>query len=289
MTIAPRADDAATLVAACYRSGWRTIVGLLVALSRASILLVLARLFFGEDPPTVLPLVGLVLTMIAAPELAARGFRRASAATVTVEGDAVVITRRDARVEIPRSALVAVVPWALPLPTPGAALRLRSGGRLGYELGLDAPSRLAAFLAEHADAGAFTDRDDPGFAHADAAAAAGTLRWWQWVLKFPLFGLVPTVILFRAHQWITYGGTFGQYYTYGARPYVLLFLDYWTTVTVYLSLWAGLWRVIAEIVAWIAARLAPSSAAGVRRFVEIACRVAYYGGVPLLLALRFAE
>jgi apolipoprotein N-acyltransferase len=263
-------------------------VALLVVASRASLPLILARVVYGQDPPVTLPLLlGLVATMVLVPGGLAALLQRAFAARMTVEDDTVVVTRHDVRLEIPESAIVAVVPWMLPLPTPGAALLLRSGHRFGYGIGLTTPSRLIAFLTEQADAGARTVGDDPAFLHADAGRHAGALCWWQWLVKFPLLGLLPTAVLFNAHQWIAYGGTLGEYYTYGAPAYLLTFLDYWTTVTIYLALWAGIWRVAAEIVAWGAARLVPTSAFGVRRFVEIGCRVLYYGGVPALLALRF--
>ena len=277
-----------TLAVTCYRRTWRLVAATLVAASAAGILLVLARIVLVDDPPlTVIPLVVLAVTLIVVPRAIAALFRRSFAAQVGVEGDTVVITRRDLRLEMPRHAIVAVEPWTVPLPSAGAALRLRSGAPFGWELGLAAPRQLARFLAERADAGARTDLADAGFLHADARGAAGTLRWWQWLLKFPVLALLPTGVLFNAHQWIAYGGTFGEYYQYGARPYVLTFLDYWTTVTIYLALWAGVWRLLAEVVAWLAARLAPGATVGVRRAVEVGCRLLYYGGVPALLALRF--
>jgi apolipoprotein N-acyltransferase len=293
MTIAMRRAEGAEdvpdpLAVVCYRRPWRAVVALLVVASRASLPLILARVVYGQDPPATLPLlIGLVATMVLVPGGLAAFLQRAFAARMMVEGDTVVVTRRDMRLEIPASAIVAVVPWRLPLPTPGAALLLRSGRRLGYEIGLTTPSRLVTLLADRAGTTARTVRDDPALLHADAARHAGALRWWQWLVKFPLLGLLPTAVLFNAHQWIAYGGTLGEYYTYGAIAYLLTFLDYWTTVTIYLALWAGLWRGTAEIMVWGAARRAPASILGVRRFVEIGCRVLYYGGVPALLALRF--
>ncbi|MEO6027947.1 MAG: hypothetical protein ABIR79_13870 [Candidatus Binatia bacterium] len=221
------------------------------------------------------------------PAAVAALLQRAFAARISVDGDSVVVTRRDLRLEIPRSAIVAIEPWTIPLPTAGATMRLRSGAPFGWELGLETPRTLMRFLVDRTDAGTGTDATAPAFLHADARGASGTLRWWQWLLKFPLLGLVPTVVLFNAHQWIAYGGTFGEYYQYGARPYLLTFLDYWTTVTIYLALWAGLWRFGAEVVAWGVAWLAPRMTVGVRRVVEAGCRVLYYGGVPAFLALRF--
>ncbi len=294
MSLAIRRDDQQrdappeTLAVICYRRTWRLVAAALVAASAVGILLVLARIVRGGDPPlTVIPLLLLAVTMVAVPAVVAALLRRTFAAGISVDGDSVVVTRRDLRLEIPRSAIVAIEPWTIPLPTAGATMRLRSGAPFGWELGLETPRMLPRFLVDRAAAGPRTDVTAPAFLHADARGAAGTLRWWQWLLKFPLLGLVPTMVVFNAHQWIAYGGTFGEYYQYGARPYLLTFLDYWTTVTIYLTLWAGAWRVLAEVVAWGVSRLAPGATVVVRRVVEAGCRVLYYGGVPVLLALRF--
>ncbi len=281
---------AETLAVTCYRRAGRTVTACLVAASRVSIVLVLARIVFVYDPVlTLRGLLGLVTTMIVAPGALAMLFARSAAADVAVEGDTVVLRRRDLRIEVPAAAIVAVEPWTVPLPTPGATLRLRSGSRLAFDLGLAEPDRLAAFLAARGIAAAGTERDAAAFRHAAASARAGTLRWWQWLLKFPLLGVLPTAVLFRADQWITYGGTFGEYYTYGARAYVLTFLAHWATVTTYLALFAGTWRVGGELLVWTTSRLAPRMLRSVRMAVEVACRLAYYGGVPALLALRFLE
>jgi hypothetical protein len=175
----------------------------------------------------------------------------------------------------------------VPLPSPGATLRLRSGQTFAYRLALADPTRLVDLLGSSTGAPRDVAAGNPALRHAAARAAYRTLRWWQWVLKFPVFALAPAAVLFRAHQWIAYGGTLGEYYMYGATAYALTFLEYWTTVTIYVVLWAATWRTVAEIVAWVATRLRPDAAASIRRIVEIGCGVLYYGGVPVLLALRF--
>jgi len=60
-------------------------------------------------------------------------------------------------------------------------------------------------------------------------------------------------------------------------------------VTIYQVLYASVWRGLAEPVCLVAAAVAPSRAARVRRAAELAIRVVYYVGVPALLALRFAS
>ena len=93
--------------------------------------------------------------------------------------------------------------------------------------------------------------------------------------------------LFRLHQWVAYGDTFGEYYTYGLEAYLLAFAIYWATDTIYLVLYAAVLRAIAEPVAFAAAWLLPARAERVRRALEIGDRVLYFGGVPLLLVRLF--
>ena len=104
-----------------------------------------------------------------------------------------------------------------------------------------------------------------------------------------MIGLVPAVPLFRVHQWIAYGGTFGEYYTYGLKAYLLGFAVYWGTMVVYLVIWAAVCRAVSEIVSVATVLAAPSQAVRMRRVAEIMHRCLYYGGVPLLLLVRFAQ
>ncbi len=60
-----------------------------------------------------------------------------------------------------------------------------------------------------------------------------------------------------------------------------------TVLTIYLLLYASVWRGVAEGVALLTAWVASAHAIAVRRAVEIACQVLYYAGVPVLLGLRF--
>lgn len=107
------------------------------------------------------------------------------------------------------------------------------------------------------------------------------------LLKFGLVALLPAGVLFNAHQHIAYGGPLGEYYMLGLRPYLATFLVYFTTTVIYLVLYANVWRVLAETVSLLGACMAPAAAATVRKGAEMLCGVAYYGGVSLLLLLRF--
>ena len=269
-----------------YPLGWRLVAGVLVAISRASLPAMLAALLLQPMPVTPMALYRTVVLFALLPAAGAWLVARAVAATVEVAAGTVRIARLGLRLEIPAAAVARVVPWRIPLPGPGFSLVLPSGRQ---RLQLRDPAPLLAALADVAGIeGARAALDHPTVVHAHARETAGRARWPHLVAKFPLFALLPTAVLFNAHQHIAYGGTFGQYYTYGLGAYLETFTIYWSTVTIYLVLWASVWRGLGEAVAFLVARVAPSRAARVRRAVEVVCRVVYYGGVPALVALRFA-
>jgi apolipoprotein N-acyltransferase len=155
-------------------------------------------------------------------------------------------------------------------------LRLRAGGSLA--VATDDPGALLALLDR--------DREHPIVRWATARARARRPGWYRPLARFPLFALVPGTILFRTHQWIAYGGTFGQYHLLGLRAYLGTFVIYWATMTIYLVLWSNLWRLVAEAVTLVGAWVAPAGVVALRRGVERAHALAYYGGALLVLGLR---
>ena len=271
-----------------YPVALRFIAALLVALSGLSLPLILALVVGANDPPITPPvLVRLVTQLALLPALGAALLRRITAVDVTIEGDALVLARRGLRVEVPCAAIARVVPWNVPLPGAGLTLGLQSGRWLRCRLATRDPVPLLSRLADVGrveTARAALAHPTVVWAHAMHAV---TWRWYHLVGKFVVFALLPASVLFYTHQHIAYGGTFGQYYLEGLGPYVATLATYWVTVAIYLVLYAGVWRGLGEGVALVAARVAPSRAARVRRAVEVTCRVLYYGGAPLLLVARY--
>jgi hypothetical protein len=190
------------------------------------------------------------------------------------------------RLVVPCEAIAALSPSALPMPDVGLAIRLRSGRRLVPGLEMDDPGPLLATLAR-AGAPAAPALRHPSVVVA-AARRAVTQRFYdRSPVKFGLFAALPAGILFNAHQHIAYGGFWGQYYSYGAGAWLATLGTYYAVVVIYCVLYASIWRGIAEAVAVAAAAVAPTRAAWMRRLVEAACRLGYFGGVPLLVLLRF--
>jgi hypothetical protein len=215
-----------------------------------------------------------------------RLIRWLTTASLSVEPERLVLERRGDRFEIPLASVEAVRVWRLLVPGAGLSLRMKSGRGFQYALRVADPlPLLEAIGRDNPRASAEARHPHTAFAHARSTLARR--RWYLWVLKFVLFPLLPTVIMFRANQYITYGGPFEQYRMYGLGPYLQSFTTYWVYFTAVLVGIAGVLRALLELVAYAATWLSPPHARGVRRFVEVACEVLYYVGFPVLLVVRF--
>jgi hypothetical protein len=199
-------------------------------------------------------------------------------AQIDVGPDMVVVDGRRARLEIPRAAIAGVQPWRLPWPGAGVAIRLRSGRAV--HLAAPDPTPLVAALGGET-------------AH-PALVAARARRATRW-LRHPLHALVlaplvPTAILFRLHQIITFGGWLGEYRWYGLARWLDTLLGVWLWVAGHMLCWYAIWRVIVAILAWPAARfLAEPRARAARWLLEAIAAAGYYGGVAWLLLSRLAQ
>jgi apolipoprotein N-acyltransferase len=277
-----------------YPPSRRLAAALLVLVSRGSPLALAALVAFGDawlgtafrlDNP--LRLLRAFAAFCLAPGIAAWLLERAAAVEVAVDRGALVLEDRAQRVEVPCDAIDGVVPWAIPLPSAGVWLRLASGRRFPYALQVADPIAFADALA---DAGA-PDRvravsRQPAAIYARSRRISSR-RWYHPALKFVVFALVPALPLFRLHQWIAYGGTFGEYYTYGLQPYLLGLAIYWSTAAVVLVLWAAVLRAVAEPVVLAIAHFVPAQTPRTRRIVETVIRILYFGGALLFLLRVF--
>lgn len=268
-----------------YPLALRVISSLLQVLITADLLcasaLVVTGTFTGAMNPKPPALAGWLALLALVLFGLTRLIRWLTAATFSVEPSQFVLQRRGDRFEIPATSVESARVWRLPMPGAGLSLRMKSGR--GFQYALQVADPLPVLEAMGKEAG------HPLTAFAHARATVIRRRWYHLALKFVLFPLVPTVIMFQLNQRITYGGPFAQYHMYGLRPYLLSFFTYWTYFTALLVLFASLWRVLSELVAFAAAWISPRRARGVRRFVEVASAVLYYGGFCALVAWRFLQ
>ena len=283
----PTMGSGPTFRVTAYSAWGRLLAATAFVISRLSLPLMLFAVLGSRFAVEAFTVVRWFAVFFAAPALAGAALTRALRASAGVVDDELSIVRSGLRIDVPAAAIDAVTAWRVPIPSAGIEVRLASGRLLDPAIGMADPEPLLVALARSGVATAQAAAR-PAVVYAHARVAYGPWRWTHLVARFPLFALLPTAPLFNVHQHIAYGGLLGQYYMLGLRPYLETFALYWATVTVYLVFWASLWRGPAELACWIAATAAPSRAATVRRWAERSARLLYYGGVPVLLAWRFA-
>lgn len=224
---------------------------------------------------------------VVAPAVAAWAIERAFVAQASVEGALLVLEQRRQRIELPLASIAALRPWRVPLPHSGVDLRLAAGPLWTRSLALTRPRALQRMLAatgvpvgwEGGLANALADL-------AQTRADARRPRLDHAALKFVLFPLLPALVAFRLHQTIAFGGSFGEYYSYGLAAYLSGLLIWWASWSIGLMLFAAVLRIAIEIVVAAAVALRSAPAAAVRDALEWLGRLAYYVGVPVWLASR---
>ncbi len=295
-----RADAGETPPVRAYPRALRWATGGLLLTSGLALPLVPLWMWLSGAPPLTPPTVlRALLALSLLPALASWLLQRALTAVVVLERGMLRIRVGGQRFDVPRGSVASVEPWRVPLPQPGVDLRLTSGERFALGLGTDDPHSLierlvAAGAVRAASPDGLVSDAASGTTHPTVLYAAvkhrgGRLGARRMIAKFPLFGALVAGVLFDAYQQVAYGGTFGQYELDGALSYARTFAVYWLAVTIFLVLYASAWRWTAELVAWLGAHGGEKVATRTRRLVELSCRIAYYAGVPLLLASRFAQ
>lgn len=203
----------------------------------------------------------------------------ASKGTIAVEAEKLVLTLRRERFEIPLASIAAIRPFLLPLPGPGIRLVLASNRSFERRLVLADPAALLSALVE-ALPSARTALSHPAVLFATARRTHGRRRWLYFVVKYGVVPLTLAIILFRLHQYIMYGGAFGQYHLYGLGPYLRAFLLRWAGVGGGLVVYAGLVRFGLEVVSLGGTYLFRAHARGIRRAAEALADIAYFFVIP---------
>lgn len=272
-----------------YPPVWRVVAAALKVVSHGGLLAVLWLMVFSQNPPTnPLRQMRLFFGLFAAPEVAGWLLARALAARAGVQSGSLVLEQSDRRSEVPLDAIAAVEPWTVPLPRAGVSLRLGSGRRFDRGLAVGDADAFADALVTGGARSAIRSGLASPMAVYDRARRKVSRRIFEHpLLKFVVYSLVPAVPAFRLHQFIAYGGPFGEYYTFGLKAYLLGFGLWWVSFAYGLLCIAAGIRAAVEILALAASFAVPSYAVGVRRALEIVQRVLFYAGIPTWLYLRF--
>jgi apolipoprotein N-acyltransferase len=280
-------DADAPLDATLLTPFWRILIAALRLVARGGLLWMAVQVLTDTGAPiNPVAQVWLFAGLVLLPEAAARSLMRAFAATLRIEGGTLVLEQPSRRIEMRVDDIADARAWRIPLPTTGVALRLQAGPWRHAVAGID-PQWLIERLRA-AGAGAIRD----AAARSRAAILGHALHATRHrlldhpLIKFGLFPLLPALPAYRLHQVIAYGGTFGEWQTYGAKAWLLGLFVWWASWAVNLAMIAAGLRVLVEAGTVLALALRTQMTMNVRRMLETAARLLFFLGVPLWLAVR---
>ncbi|WP_313915159.1 apolipoprotein N-acyltransferase [Tahibacter sp.] len=282
MSTVPTAVDVVLLT-----PGWRVATGLLRVCAGAGLLWLVLRMLL-RDGLQVNSLAQLQIFIWATltPAVVAWAIQRAFAARARIEAGMLVLQQGHQRIEVPLDRIVTAQAWRIPLPGTGMDLGLASGARFAHGI---AVADIHALLRALAGAGSPVRLIGAASTRMADYATARALAMWPRLdhplVKFALFPLLPALPAFRLHQHIAFGGTFGEYYTYGLAAWLTGLLIWWAAWSIGLMIFAAALRIVVET-GHLAALPWPARAAAVRRTLAALSRVAFYAALPVLLVFR---
>lgn len=267
---------------------WRALTaGLRLCAGAGLLWLALGMLLRDGLQVNSLAQIWLFAAAVVAPSLAAWAIQRAFSGHARIENGRLVLELRNRRVEIPRNQITYLRTWRLSLPGPGLDIRLAAGQAWQQGIVLRDQAALLHALRESGHAAAIASDQNPRIATLSQVRAASPRRWYDHgALKFALFPLLPALPAFRLHQVIAFGGSFGEYHTYGLTAWLTGLGIWWVAWSIGLMLFAALLRIGIEASTLLALGLGPAHATDARRQLEWLGRLAFYFGVPCWLLLR---
>lgn len=273
----------------------RVAAGMLRVFARGALLWLLAEVLWGEAslPSRPLLLMRYFAVFFLAPEAAAWCLLRAFAAQAHVRDGQLLLSRGARQLVLSLGEVARIEPWRLPLPGVGCWLRLRSGERWGHGLlcargqGAGLAEALARELAR-AGATAAPPAPAPSGLTAYRQALLGPPRCVlaRRPVKFLLLPGLLALPAFRLHQHIAYGGSLGEYFSFGALAYLLGLAIWWASWIIGVVLCAAALRSLIEAACLVTALVRPQASLPVRRALELAGLALLYLGLPLWLLVR---
>lgn len=263
----------------------RWCAGGLRVVSRSSLVVMAGLALFASElwHANTLAQVRSVVAWFVAPELAALFIVLAFRVRLQRADDQLVFERGSRRLALPVADIRAVQPWRWPVPAEGAWLLLSNGPRWPRGLsGVDAQALQQALgLAEGpAQPAGWLDR------WGQARRATSRSRFDRPWLKFGVLPFVLAVPAFRLHQHIAFGGSLGEWQTFGAAAFLKGFGLWWAGWAIGVLLAAAALRAAVEAATMVAAGRSAESATSVRAVAQRMALALLYLGLPAWLAWR---
>jgi apolipoprotein N-acyltransferase len=267
---------------------WRVAAGLLRAAAGVGLFWLLLDMLLREglQVNSLAQIVRFGYAVVA-PTVVAWAIQRAFKARARIEADMLVLEQSVQRIEIPLHEIALLRVWRLPLPRSGVDLQLGSSRHWTQGIALANPQALQQALAAAGSPAHWATHHDERRAEYAVNRAASTHRWLDHALiKFGLFPLLPALPAFRLHQHIAFGGTFGEWYSYGPQAWFAGLGIWWVAWSIGLMLFAAGLRIVIEAAAIGTSLGWHSRAHDTRRTLERLGRAIFYIGVPAWLVSR---
>ncbi|MBK8286055.1 MAG: apolipoprotein N-acyltransferase [Ahniella sp.] len=267
---------------------WRVVAGTLRVSAAVGLVWLLIRMFvwdgFQVNSLIQIKLFGATVLL---PMLLAWVVMRIFAVKIRLTSQHLALVQRGQRTEIPLSDLNGLLVWRLPWPISGVDLLFGNGKRWSSGLALRDPAQLLAALAVAGAPVHWVDEASKSRADWAASRAANHHRFFDRTLvKFVLFPLLMALPAFRLHQIIAFGGMFGEYFTYGPGAWLIGLMIWWAAWMIGLMLFAGLLRVVVEVIVAGVGLLRSVAAQQVRRVLEVLVKLIYFVGIPAWFLVR---
>ena len=266
----------------------RVAAGALRVLARAGLLAMIAAVLLGDVAlqSNTFTQIRAFVALFLLPEAAAWCVLRAFRARASLVDGVLVLARGARRLEFSLADIAAIEPWRLPIPGAGLSLRLASGRRGKVGLALPRADALARALADAGVTPVRVPSTSAADRYAQARQAIVRARLQSPWIKFGLLPLLLALPAFRLHQHIAYGGSFGEYLTFGLRAYLTTLALWWAAWAIGVVLCAAAVRAAIEAGTVAGVVLAPARVPQARRALERLGLAALYVGLPLWMALR---
>ena len=225
-----------------------------------------------------------------APEIAAWLLLRAYRTRLSIDDGSLILRRGRQRMKLALADIGSLDPWYLPVPGRGLSVRLTAGLRWHYEIATEQVGQLISALTKARAATGLDAFQRPtpstALAYTQVRLSSARSRFDHPVAKFAVLPLAAGLTAFQLHQHIAYGGTFGEYYTFGLQAYLVT-----------LALWCGGWfigivlaaatlRALIEAGTLLALLLQPERAVAIRGALERAACATLFVGLPGWFALN---
>ncbi len=278
------------ITAIVFSPRWNIICISLHLVARFSLvgIIILVIFYQDNDPISKLALLKIFGFSCAVPEMIVVVMKYYFSSSIQINENTIIIEQRNQKLVIPVKKVDYITPSALPLPEYSLDLHLLDSNKTILQILTNNAKNIIDRLKMTNISFVPSSKNISYFkSYIEARSTINKNRLDSPFIKFFLFALVPAIPVFHLHQYIAYGGAFGEYYAYGLQAYLLAFAIWWASWIIYMAMFAVPIRVFIEFGSVLFSFFNIANALISRFILEWLGRILYYVGIPALLLARY--